>query len=157
MIRNVRTWNVRTLLRSGQLANVKTEMDRLAVDILGLAEVRWRGNDLIRCGEHVVIYLGIEDESGSGVSLLMKRRSVHTMRGFWEVSDKLILAKFACKPFDLWVTQVSASTLENYDESIDPFYADLNSALQKCKKPEIVLVLDDINAKVGNSQTSRTI
>ena len=130
-------------------------MDRLAVDILGLAEVRWRGNDMIRCGEHVVIYSGMEEESGSGVSLLMKRRSVHTLRGFWPVSDIMILAKFARKPFDLGVKQVYASTLKSDDKSFDAFYSDLNSALQKRKKHEIVRVMDDLNAKVGNSQTSK--
>ena len=61
------------LLRSGQLANVKTDMDRLAVDFPGLAEVRWRWSDMITSGEHVVNYSGLQDESRSGVGLLMER------------------------------------------------------------------------------------
>ena len=36
------TWNVRTMLRLGKLANVVQEMRRGRINILGLAEVRWK-------------------------------------------------------------------------------------------------------------------
>src|SRR5215469_961801 len=36
-------WNVRTLYQIGKLENVKREMNRMRVDMLGLSEVRWPG------------------------------------------------------------------------------------------------------------------
>ena len=38
--KNVGTWNVRSLYQAGKLENVISEMKRLKVDILGMAEVR---------------------------------------------------------------------------------------------------------------------
>src|SRR5688572_18778895 len=38
----VGTWNVRTMLRPGKLSNVIDEMKRADLNILGLAETRWR-------------------------------------------------------------------------------------------------------------------
>ena len=35
------TWNVRTLYQAGKLANVKLEMERLNINMLGLCETRW--------------------------------------------------------------------------------------------------------------------
>lgn len=34
------TWNVRTLLKTGKLENLKIEMKRLKIDILGISEMR---------------------------------------------------------------------------------------------------------------------
>ena len=39
--RKIGTWNVRTLLKPEKLANVTKEMERVKIDILGLAETRW--------------------------------------------------------------------------------------------------------------------
>ena len=67
------------------------------------------------------------------------------------------MAEFALKPFAVVVVQVYAPTSDFDEEAIEAFYADLNSALQKCKKHEIVIVMGDLNANVSSSKTSRTI
>ena len=38
---NVGTWNVRTLRTKGKLENVKQEMRRMKINVLGLSEIRW--------------------------------------------------------------------------------------------------------------------
>ena len=37
------TWNVRTLNRGGKLENLKKEMQKNEVSVLGVSEVRWKG------------------------------------------------------------------------------------------------------------------
>ena len=37
------TWNVRTLNQAGKLENLKMEMDKCNVSVIGLSEVRWPG------------------------------------------------------------------------------------------------------------------
>ena len=37
------TWNVRTLNQGGKLENLKTEMQKNEVSVLGVSEVRWKG------------------------------------------------------------------------------------------------------------------
>lgn len=39
--RRIATWNVRTLLQCGKNDNLKIEMARMKIDILGVSEVRW--------------------------------------------------------------------------------------------------------------------
>src|ERR1043165_7305701 len=52
---NIGTWNIRTMARPGKLANVIGEMRRAELDILGLAEVRWKeGGEFISEGIKVV-------------------------------------------------------------------------------------------------------
>ena len=40
------TWNVRTLFQNGKFDNVKQEMTRMRINILGMCEVRWTGAGL---------------------------------------------------------------------------------------------------------------
>ena len=48
------TWNVRTLKQGGKLENLKTEMQKNKVFVLGVREVRWTGQGEIRSGDYTV-------------------------------------------------------------------------------------------------------
>ena len=66
----VATWNVRTLFQNGQFDNVKQEMTRMRINILGMCEVRWTGAGLITSDEYgpTVIYSGgNKHERGVGI------------------------------------------------------------------------------------------
>ena len=47
------TWNVRTLKQAGKLENLK-EMKKNEVSVLGVNEVRWKGQGEIRIGDYTV-------------------------------------------------------------------------------------------------------
>jgi hypothetical protein len=52
------TWNVRTLNRGGKLVILRKEMQKNEVSVPGVSEVRWKGQDEIRCGDYTVYYSG---------------------------------------------------------------------------------------------------
>lgn len=54
----VGTWNVRTMNSSGKLKNIKIEMDKTKLDILGLCEVKWKGTRDFVSGKYQMIYSG---------------------------------------------------------------------------------------------------
>ena len=49
------TWNVRKLNRGGKLENFKKDMQKNEVSILGVTEVRWKGQGKIRSVDLTVI------------------------------------------------------------------------------------------------------
>ena len=51
----IRTWNLRTLNRGGKLKNLKKEMQKNEVSILGVSEVRWKGQGEIGTGDFTVL------------------------------------------------------------------------------------------------------
>ena len=66
----VGTWNVRTMSQIGKLENVKMEMDRLKMNVLGISEMRWPGSGKLCSGEHVVVFSGgLKHEHGVGMIL----------------------------------------------------------------------------------------
>ena len=48
------TWNVRTLYHRGKIDNCIMEMERLQIDVLGLAEVKWTESGIIDKGKYVM-------------------------------------------------------------------------------------------------------
>ena len=64
------TWNMRTLYQCGKLENVKKEMTRLKINILGINEMRWPKNGYFMIDNFKMIYSG-GDKHERGVGLLL--------------------------------------------------------------------------------------
>ena len=68
--KKIASWNVRTLLVKGKLENVKHEIKRLKLNILGMSEVRWTGAGEFDSDGYRVIYSG-RDKHERGVSIIL--------------------------------------------------------------------------------------
>ena len=54
-------WNVRSLNITGKLENLKKEMERLKMDIVGISEVKWKEDNDFWSGGYRVINTGKEN------------------------------------------------------------------------------------------------
>ncbi|GFS06673.1 craniofacial development protein 2-like [Elysia marginata] len=86
----VGTWNIRTLLQKGKLDNVKMEMERLNINILGLSEVRWKGANNIQTGKFRFLYSGGATHE-RGVGLVVDQEVSKVVKRYWPVSDRVLL------------------------------------------------------------------
>jgi len=75
-------WNVRTLLQKGKLENVKHEMARLGINVLGIGETRWPGEDDCKSDGFRVIHSGGE-ESQRGVAIILDKRTANCVEKVW--------------------------------------------------------------------------
>ena len=71
-------WNVKTMLRAGKLENVKHEMTRLGINIMGISETRWPGENEYYSDEFRVIHSGGE-ESQRGVAIILDKRKANAV------------------------------------------------------------------------------
>ena len=94
------TWNVRTMFQAGKLDNAILEMSRMNLDILGISELRWKEAGTVDRDEFVIVFSGGERHF-NGVGIIMKRKIYKAMNGFWPISERVIVAKFKGKPFDI--------------------------------------------------------
>ncbi|GFN91316.1 reverse transcriptase [Plakobranchus ocellatus] len=89
----IATWNVRTMLQKGKLDNIKLEMERMKIDILGLSEVRWQGAGVITSGNYKIFYSGGTTHE-RGVGIILDKEIGKAVKGYWTLSDRIILLKF---------------------------------------------------------------
>ena len=147
----VGTWNVQTMFQAGKLENIKLEMDRIGFNVLGLSETRWTGSNLCRSGNKTLIYSG-GTKHERGVGILFNENTAKSLKGWWGVSDRVIVAKLESKPFDIGIIQVYAPTSTHEDEEVEKFYEDLDKGMKQLKSQDVKIVMGDFNAKVGNER-----
>ena len=71
-IYKISPWNVRTLYQGEKLANVENEMERLKIDIMGIAEMRWPGLGEMTAEKNTKVkYLG-GATANRGVGIMME-------------------------------------------------------------------------------------
>ena len=142
------TWNVRTLYQAGKLDNAIYEMNKMKLDILGIAETRWTDNGKIRRDTHTIIYSGGQEHK-HGVGIMMKNGIAKAMIGYWAISNRVIMMKLQGKPFNISLIQVYAPTQDYSDEDIEKFYEEIQQAIKYTNSNDVLLVIGDFNAKVG--------
>lgn len=147
----IATWNVRTMYQKGKLENVKREAERNQINILGLSEIRWTGTGKFSTDNYTVVYSG-GDRHERGVGMLIDQSTAKSILGFWQISDRIMLIKLKGQPFNIAVIQVYAPTSEANDEEIADFYEKLDAAKSQCKSQEVVIVMGDFNAKIGEGR-----
>ncbi|GFO05072.1 craniofacial development protein 2-like protein [Plakobranchus ocellatus] len=153
---NIATWNIRTPLQKGKLENIKQEMERMKLNILGLSEVRWKGAGKITSGGHEIIYSdGTESEKGVGI--IVEQTLTKAIKGYWALSDRVLLVKIVGKPVNLNIIQVYAPTANSNDEDLDKFYNDLDTAKTQCKSQDPLIIMGDFNAKVGTDKVDAIV
>ena len=65
----------------------------------------------------------------------------------------MISVHFQCKPFNITVIQVYASTTNAKEADFERFYEDLQDLLELTPKNDILLITGDWNTKVGSQET----
>ena len=145
------TWNVRSLYQAGNLDNVVKEMGRMKIDILGICEHRWTGNGEIQCGNGKFYYSGNGDAvHRNGVGVIVNGKYRNMVTGFAPLSDRIALLRLKSGKNTLNIIQVYAPTADpKYDEEIEDFYEDLQKLVDNTKSNEILIIMGDMNAKIG--------
>ena len=152
----IATWNVRALNQDGKLENVIQEMDRMNLNVLGLAEVRWKGAGSVIVDNKTMIYSGGKKHE-KGVGIIFDKETTKSLKGFCPISERIVVAKLEAKPLDLGIIQVYAPTAESEDEEIKQFYEELERAKKCLKSQDITIIMGDFNAKVGDERVDDVV
>ena len=150
------TWNVRSLYATGKLDNAIKEAKDMNIDILGLSEIRWTGSGKIQKEQHTILYSG-GDNHTRGVGIIINRNINKAVLGYWPVSDRIIMMKIQGKPFNIAIVRVYAPTSASTDDEIEEFYNLLESTLDQVKSNEVLVVMGDLNANVGQERNGNIV
>ena len=145
------TWNVRSLNETGRLKGrfeeVKSEMKRCELNVLGVSEVRWKGQDdyVSEDGGVRMIYSGGE-ESQRGVGIILDEETAKRVVEVEKCSDRLIMVKIRATPVDMVIIQVYMPTTAHEDDEVEEMYEQIERIISKQKRNTNVIVMGDFNA-----------
>ena len=97
------------------MENLKKEMQKNEVSILGVSEVRWKGEGEIRSGDYTVYYSEGE-RAEKGVAILVHKSVVRSVVKKIVYNDSIIAIKLQAEPINILMIQVYMPTSEHEDE-----------------------------------------
>ena len=86
----------------------------------------------------------------NGVAIIVNKRVQNAELGCNLKNDRMISVHFQGKPFNITVIQVYASTSNAEEAEVEQFCEHLKDLLELTFKKDILFIIGDWNAKVGN-------
>ena len=83
------TWNVRSM-NQDKLEEVKQEMARVNVDILGISKLKWTWMGEFNSDDHYIYYCGHESLRRNGVAIMVNKRVRNSVLGCNLKNDRMI-------------------------------------------------------------------
>ena len=145
-------WNVRTMYEQGRVAQVIAEMKRYKLDILGVSESRLTKSGRMKTttGE-TVLYSGREDDlHHEGVAIIMKKGMEKYLMEWKPVNSRIIQARLKGRQTNLSIIQCYAPTNDSNNRDKEAFYEQLQATFENVHCRDLLLVMVDLNAKVGS-------
>ena len=124
--------------------------------MLMFLETHWTEEGKIVQENPTMIYSGGENHR-NGVRIVMKNSVAKSMMGFWAISDRVIMMKLEAKPFNINVMQVYAPTQGHDGEEIENFYQEIQNGIKYAKSDEVICIMGDLNATVGDERYQNII
>jgi hypothetical protein len=145
------TWNVRTMNLKGKLENVKEEMKRNNLNVLGVSEVRWIGDGDFVSDQYRVIYAGGEERQ-RGVAIILDSEAGQRVFDIKRCGDRIIMIKMHGELANIVLIQVYMPTSEHSDDEVEVMYEKLEELLREQKGSDYVVIMGDWNAMVGEGR-----
>ena len=102
----------------------------------------------------IIYYCGQETLGRNGVAIIVNRRVRNAVFGCSLKNYRMISAHFQGKPFTVTAIQAYAPTSNAEEAEVEWFYEDLQYLLELTPKRDVLFIIGDWNAKVGNQETS---
>jgi exonuclease III len=147
------TWNVRSMYE-GKLEVVTREMRRKGTQLLGISEMRWAGKGHFQFEDHKVFYSGHERSKANGVAFICNKNVAAAVLGYNPISDRVITIRISGKPVNITFIQAYAPTAAAEEDERESFYSTLQQAIEDTPKGDILIIMGDMNAKVGECEAS---
>ena len=150
-------WNVRTLYQTGKLAQTLTEMKRYNISLLAATEVRWTKTGKQRLAEgEVIVWSGRHDDNHQeGVAIIISKEHAKALMEWKPINERLLYVRFNSKYAKLSIVVAYAPTENANDEDKDQFYEALQSTVEGIPKHDVLLLMGDMNARVGSNNKDR--
>src|SRR5436190_16121652 len=155
-ILRVGEWNVRSLRRIGRLEDLKREMRRVNLDILGISEMKWPDDGDFWSGDYRIINAGSKT-GHTGVGVIMNKKVGCRVKTYKQVSDRIIVVMIDTKPVTRTVISVYMPTSAHGDDEVEEVYEQIEEQIALIKGDENLIILGDWNTVVGEGKEGNVV
>jgi exonuclease III len=133
-----------------QIGKCEKEMQKNAVSVLGVSEVRLKGQGEIKSGDYTVYYSGGERAEKS-VAIVMHKSVVRSVVKKIVYNDRIIAIKLQAEPINVLMIQMYMPTSEHEDDEVEELYGVIEEILEEDGKGNTnTIIKGDWNSVVGD-------
>lgn len=150
---NFGTWNVRAI--NGKEIELLEEAKKYNIKVLGVTETKKKGQGVINLGSHKLIYSGVNtmERAKAGVALLLTN-DIYETCDYNYVNERLLEVNTEFKHRSIKIIIGYGPNEDASKEDREEFYEQLQIIIDSTKPKQEILILGDLNAKVGNKKDS---
>jgi len=155
---SIATYNIRSMNKDDKVYELEEELKQIKWDVLGISEVRRRGEQCIQLKSGNTFYyrgaLQDEEDNIGGVGFMLNKTIATKVTEFKSFSKRVALIKLKITKFcTLKIIQVYAPTISYEDEEVEMFYEEITAAMQHDLNPsQYTIIMGDFNAKLGGRE-----
>ena len=150
---NIGTWNVRAI--NGKDLELVKEAKKYNVQVLGVTETKKKGQGVVDLGSHKLIYSGINtmERARAGVAILLTN-DIYETADFNYINERLLEVNAEFKNKNMKIIVGYGPNEDASKEDREEFYKQLQIIIDNTKTNQEILILGDLNARVGNKKDS---
>jgi endonuclease/exonuclease/phosphatase family metal-dependent hydrolase len=149
----ISTYNVRSLMSEDRLLELEEELSKVKWHVVGLSEVRRKGESLQQLTSRNMLYTRGTDKGGSsGVGFLVHKDLAGMVTDYKSTTDRvaMIVIKLNSK-YSVKIIQAYMPTTGHDDKELEAVYEEINELMDGCRT-HYTMVMGDFNAKIGLQQ-----
>ena len=150
-------WNVRTLNQEPNIEILARIAKKYKIDLLGISETHLIGQELKNVGDRVLLLSGSDEHHRHGVGLMLSNDTAKLLTDWKAGNNRLMTARFKTKHCKITVIQCFAPTEPSASEIKDNFYEILQDLITTVPKNDVLIVMGDLNAKLGSPISSLSL
>ena len=146
------TWNIRSI--NGKEIELVEEVKKYNINILGITETKKKGQGYESLGNHhKLIYSGVDtkERAQAGVALILTN-DLFESSDFRCVNERLLEVNIELTDKNIKIIVAYGPNEDETKEKREEFYHQLQSILDITKSNQEIIILGDLNARVGNNQ-----
>ena len=122
------------------------------INILGVSELKWTGMGKFNSDDKYIYHQGQESLRINEVTFIVNKRVQNAVLMCNHKTERMISVRFQGKPFSITVIKVYAPTTNAEEAEVERFCEDLYDLLELTPKKDVLFIIRDQNAKVGNQE-----
>ena len=131
------------------MENLKKEMQKNEVSVLGVSEILWKGQGEIRGGDYTVYYTDGE-RAEKGVAIVVHKSVVRSVVKKIVYNDRIIGIKVQAEPINILMMQVYMPKSEHEVDEVEELYDVIEGILEEDGKGDTnTIIMGNWNSVVG--------
>jgi exonuclease III len=140
------------------MQEISKQILKYKIDIIALQEIRWQGQSRIDKPGYTLLYSGSEEKTGQlGIGFIINKAMKRSLLDFAQRNNRICKIRLKGRFRNITVISAYAPTNAKDGQEKERFYGNLEETCNRIPRHDMVIIMGDFNAKVGNKEYQQPV